>query len=219
MKAIIEGVKKAFKKKPKRSKVLFIIDPGHGGLHPETQQYVTPGKRMVNDGVEYYEGVNNRDNAWRLIKALEANGLEAVNLCPSFIDVKIGERCERANTLAGNRKALLISLHTNAAGNGREWHSARGIDTFIHPNASANSYKFGELVQEKLINNLGHLTKNRGLKERNFGILRGSNMPAVLIELGFHTNEIEVKRMLTDEWKDLQTATIVEACKIYESWQ
>lgn len=207
--------KQAQKPKPIKSKVLFIIDPGHGGLHPETRKYVTPGKRMVKDGVEFYEGVNNRDNAQRLIKALEAEGLEAVNLCPSWIDVPLNDRVERANTLAEGRKAVLISIHSNAAGNGRDWHAASGIDTFIHTKASANSKKLARLCQDNLISNLGHLTKDRGVKARNFAILRGTTMPAVLVEGGFHTNEIEVKRMLTEDWKSKFTSALVDACKTY----
>ena len=44
---------------------VVILDPGHGGMDPETKKYVTPGKRSnhpVDDQI-FYEGVNNRITA------------------------------------------------------------------------------------------------------------------------------------------------------------
>lgn len=200
---------------PIKSNVLFILDAGHGGLHPETGKYVTPGKRMVKDDVEFYEGVNNRDNVRRIMKGLAKEGLECVELCPSWIDTPLRERCERANVWAKGRKAVLISIHSNAAGNGREWHPASGIDTFVYTKASKNSKYLADLAQTKLISELGHWTKDRGVRSANFAILRGTNMPAILIEGGFHTNQIEVGRMLTEDWKKAFTRAVVDACKTY----
>lgn len=205
------------KPQPPKSKVLFIIDSGHGGLHPETGEYVTPGKRMVKDGVEFYEGVNNRDNVERIIKELNYAGLEAVELCPTWRDIPLSNRCKQANEIGKKRETVLISIHSNAAGNGKEWHPAKGIDTFIHPNASNKSRKLAKITQDRLISYLGHWTKDRGIKERNFAILRETNMPAVLVEGGFHTNEIEVKRMLTEDWKKAFTKAIVSACVQYNN--
>ena len=205
------------KSQPIKSKVLFIIVAGHGGLHPETGKYVTPGKRMVKDGVEFYEGVNNRDNVKRIMRALVDSGLECVELCPSWIDTPLSERCKRANTWAEGREAVLISIHSNAAGNGRDWHAARGIDTFVYTKASSKSKTLAKITQDRLMEYLGHLTKDRGVKARNFAILRGTNMPAILVEGGFHTNEIEVKRMLTEDWKKAFTKAIVSACVQYNN--
>ena len=203
--------------KPIKSNVLFIVDAGHGGLHPETGEYVTPGKRMVKDGIEFYEGVNNRDNVERIIKELNYSGLEAVELCPTWRDVSLSDRCKQANAIGKKRETVLISIHSNAAGNGKEWHSATGIDTFIYTNASNKSKKLAKITQERLISYLGHWTKDRGVKERNFAILRETNMPAILVEGGFHTNENEVKLILSEEWKEEFTKAIVSACVQYNN--
>ncbi len=57
------------------SKFLYIFDSGHGGLDAKGK-YTTAGKRMVKDDVEFYEGVNNRDNVKRIISC-----------CPSYSQV------------------------------------------------------------------------------------------------------------------------------------
>ena len=53
--------------------MIVILDNGHGGIHPTTNQYVTAGKRSpkFDDGSVLYEGVNNRDNVVRIIDGLE----------------------------------------------------------------------------------------------------------------------------------------------------
>ena len=41
------------------SKKIWLLDPGHGGLDPETGKYVTSGKRSPKweDGSQYFEGL------------------------------------------------------------------------------------------------------------------------------------------------------------------
>ena len=217
MKKTIRLVKKYLKNKTPKSKVLFIIDAGHGGIHPETSKYVTPGKRMVKDGVVFYEGVNNRDNVKRIMQGLKTAGLEAVELCPTWRDIPLSNRCKQANEIGKNRECVLISIHSNAAGNGKEWHSATGIDTFVYTKASNKSKTLAKITQNRLMSYLGHLTKDRGVKARDFAILRATNMPAILVEGGFHTNENEVKLMLSEEWKQEFTKAIVSACVQYNN--
>ena len=47
-------------------------------------------------------------------------------------------------------------------------------------------------------------------------MLRKTSMPAILCELGFHTNKEEATKMLTLEWKNNVVKSIVDAIKIWE---
>ena len=51
------------------SNFIWLLDSGHGGLDPDTGEYVTPGKRspVWDDGTQYFEGVGNRDIVKRIL--------------------------------------------------------------------------------------------------------------------------------------------------------
>ncbi|MBC7840706.1 MAG: N-acetylmuramoyl-L-alanine amidase, partial [Gemmatimonadaceae bacterium] len=44
-----------------------------------------------------------------------------------------------------------------------------------------------------------HPGTDRGVKQANFSVLRGSFMPAILVELGFGTNRVEATYLTTSE--------------------
>lgn len=191
----------------------IILDSGHGSLHPTTQKYVTAGKRMVKDGIEYYEGVHNQDNVDRIATVLEAKGYEVIKLRDTWRDITLKQRVEHANEIDD---AILISIHSDANGNGREWNSANGIGTWIYTNGSSNTKKLADSLNNSLICNFDGVAKNRGIKKANFYILKYTKMPAVLLELGFHTNKEEVQKMMTEEWKERIVKSVVEAIEEYE---
>lgn len=58
-----------------------------------------------------------------------------------------------------------------------------------------NSGLLAETVQQQLIKQLGAV--NRGVKQANFGVLRGALMPAIVVEAGFVSNPKEGKQLIT----------------------
>jgi len=197
--------------------LLVILDAGHGGLDSEGKS-VTPGKRMVKDDVTFYEGVNNRDNVKRIKEALEALDIECVEVAHEWRDTPLSNRVRQANELARGREAIYLSIHSDAAGNGKEWHTAKGFSAVIYNSTrSKKTKRLGQLMQQELVCNLGEMSKDRHMRQAGFKVLRSTAMPAVLIEGGFHTNESEVSLMVTDEWKDAFTKAVVDAVLIYIS--
>jgi len=202
------------------SKILFTIAAGHGGLHPTTKEYVTAGKRSpkLNGEALIYEGVNNRINVAHIIEGMNNAGLDCIDIVNSWQDVPLNERVRRINELARDRKVLHIDIHSDANGNGREWDSASGIGTYIYTKASQSSIMAGELFRDELKHVFNGIAKDRGLRKRNFYMLRETNCPSVLLELGFHTNLEEAKRMLTDDWRQRVVRSVVESCKKYQEY-
>ena len=204
------------------SKYLYIFDPGHGGLI--NGKYQTAGKRSpkMDDGKVLFEGVNNRDNVKRLMAEFEKNGLDCVDIVSSEGDVSLGTRVARANALCSKRKCVYISIHSDAAGNGVEWHPASGVSVWTS-NGQTKSDVLASLVIDSLEVGLGNSVKWRKDttdgdedKEENFYVLKNTNCPAILCELGFHTNKAEVMYMLGNKFKTSVVNSILNACLNFE---
>ena len=193
----------------------IYIDAGHGAINPMTGKYVTAGKRMVKDDIVYYEGVQNRLIADELINQLEDEGYTVVKIYSDWRDISLTQRVNHVNEFA-TKDDILISIHSDANGNGREWNSANGIGTWISKKASRRSEQLADSLNNSLICNYEGVAKNRGIKKANFAITTRTKCPAVLLELGFHTNKEEVKKMMTNHWRGLAVKSIIEAIEEYQ---
>ncbi len=205
------------------SKYLWCLDSGHGGLIKDV--YQTPGKRspMFDDGSVLYEGVNNRDNVKRVMAALKAEGIDCVDIVKSNKDVPLEKRVADANALHKDRPCVYISFHSDAAGNGVDWHPASGFSVYTSV-GQTESDKFAEIVLNEVATRFGNKLRWRtdktdgdGDKEENFYVLKNTDCPAILIECGFHTNKAEAMAMLTDAWKIEYVNAIVSAIKKWEA--
>lgn len=205
------------------SKYLYIFDPGHGGL--VNGKYQTAGKRSpkFTDGRVLFEGVNNRDNVERIMSKFKANGLDCIDIVNSDLDVSLGERVRKANALAKDRKCIYISIHSDAAGDGVKWHPASGISVWTSKGQTKSDI-FASIVidelQEKFLQSIKwrtNTTDGDEDHEENFYVLRETRCPAILCELGFHTNEAETKRMMTTEFKDKVVAALLAAALKWEN--
>ena len=79
----------------------------------------SPGK-CSPDGV-FREYKYTREIAAAVVKHLQYRGFDAALVTPEEYDVSLRARTERVNTWCrqlGKRNVCLVSIHTNAAGNG-----------------------------------------------------------------------------------------------------
>jgi len=199
-------------------KTLFIFGAGHGGINPETGRYVTAGKRSPKENGKtlLFEGVNNRVNVALIVKGMLEAGHDAINIFDTWKDVPLIERTRKINELCKTRKCVFISVHSDGAGNGRDWYSASGISTFKYTKCSKNSSLLARFVHQELTCNFSGVSKDRGIRSKNFHMLRETNCPAILLELGFHTHLAETKRMLANDWRMKVVKSVVDGCDIYE---
>ena len=86
---------------------------------------------------------------------------------------------------------IFLSLHTNASLNER----ATGSEALIYSRSSDVAFGLSEDILKEL--NLVTGLRNRGVVERpGLYVLRRTNMPAVLVEMGFITNPYDAELMV-----------------------
>lgn len=164
----------------------ILIDNGHGSD--------TAGKRSP-DG-RFLEYSFNRDIAARLVADLTDKGYDALLLVPEETDIPLTERCRRANEICliyGKENVILISIHANAYGNGREWTTPSGWSVYT-TKGQTQSDALAEQLAIAAAKNLPQMKLRTDHSdgdadyEENFHLLRHTLCPAVLTENGFYTN-------------------------------
>ena len=157
--------------------IKIYIDQGHNPQNP-------------NAGAEG-NGLREQDLVFRigilLAELLLANGNFEVLVSRSSITTQLGSstasslatRVNQANAWGAD---YFLSLHTNAS----EISTASGVEAYAFSRPS-QAFRLGEIILEELSESTG--LRNRGMQVRTgLYVLRKTQMPAVLIELGFITN-------------------------------
>lgn len=173
-----------------------LIDNGHGEN--------TPGKRSPDGRLR--EWSYTREIADLVVAGLRKKGIDAERIVKEDSDVPLSERCRRANNIYRDtgKKAILVSIHCNAAGNGISWMNAQGWSVFVSNNASLNSKRLAESLAQvaKCIPvSIRKPMPQQPYWEQNLAICRDTNCPAVLTENFFQDNKENVEYLLSREGK------------------
>jgi N-acetylmuramoyl-L-alanine amidase len=135
----------------------------------------------------------NRAIVKKIITRLNQLGIKYYNLVPESTDISLEARVTRANNKVTTLQKIYVSVHGNAASD--DWSDANGIETFYYT-GSAKSSRLAKAFQNRLITQVGWV--DRGIKEANFYVIKYTQMPAILAENGFFSNQEECKKMLDD---------------------
>lgn len=125
----------------------------------------------------------NRLVGKRLVEMLKQNKHEVINCTVDKSDNDLVARTNLANAQALD---LFVSLHLNCYAD----TSANGVETFIYSGSYSgkeNLRGIAKKVNDNLVKQIGWF--NRGVKEADFHVLRETNCPAILVELGFCSNK------------------------------
>ncbi|TFJ44988.1 hypothetical protein CKN73_00655 [Carnobacterium divergens] len=191
-----------------------FVDPGHGGTDPGA----------ISGGVQ--EKDLNLSVSLKLQALLESKGAEVIMSRTGDQFIPLSTISSKANA---SNADIFVSVHTNSA-----VASASGIETYSYSGTSRSvgmfsldldkqneslseggfstfgidrltkSVKLSEFVQKSMINSTGAV--DRGAKKQDFHVIRETNMPAILTEIGFVTNPSERAKLVSD-WYQNQLAT------------
>lgn len=181
------------------SRMKILIDNGHGNN--------TPGKRSP-DG-RLLEWQYAREIAKAVVSRLRNAGYDAELLVTENYDVPLLERVHRANVKCqslGKENVIVVSIHCNAAGNGKEWLKATGWEIWTSEGMTDSDrlaewmLRMAELSFPDKIR-VWKLEQYQRDKEKNFTILKSTLCPAVLTENFFMDNQDDVAFLLSEEGK------------------
>ena len=193
--------------------MIILIDPGHG--------IDTPGKRSP-DG-KFLEYLWNRQIADLLLNRFMMMDIDASLVVTETNDISLATRVQRVNRVCskvGASNVILLSIHSNAAGDGGKWMSAQGWSCYTSKGKTKS-----DVIAECLYDAFEAEFADRKIRkdmsdgdrdwEENFYVLQKSKCPAVLLENFFYDNRDECTWLLKDETKERIADTIVKGITQY----
>jgi len=172
---------------PVPSGKLVVLDAGHGGSDP--------GATYGRDEKWY-----NLDITLRLEKLLKEKGVNVKLTRSTDVFVGLDERAEMANEWGAD---VFISIHHNAL-----MKAMHGTMTFYYP-TSYKGKEYATIIHNDLLRNLG--SNDLGIKSANFVVLKKTKMPAVLVEIGCLTNDAELAKLDTEEYRQKAAESLCES--------
>ncbi len=202
----------------------ILIDPGHGGKDPgASYTHTVNGKKIFvqEKDINLKVGLYMRD---LLKKAYPEKKIIMTRDTDVFIS--LAGRTEIANSvkLKENEAIIYISIHVNAslnsAVNGYEvWYLSPGyrrqvlsdsdvddpslkpiLNSMLEEEYTTESVLIAKFIMEGIGVQIGNQSPSRGIKEEEWFVVKNSNMPSVLVEIGFLTNEKEAVLLANDEY-------------------
>ena len=158
------------------SRTLVWIDAGHGGRDPGA---VGIGGLKETDVV--------LDISQEVARILERQGAQVRMTRTSERFVSLQGRANLANRADAD---VFVSIHANAVGGGRT--SVNGVETFHYPGSSAGR-RLAQDIQSSILQDFN--MRNRGVKDARFYVLKHTDMPAALVEVGFVTGREDAARL------------------------
>lgn len=150
------------------SGLTIAVDPGHGGSDPGAIGYQGTFEKDVNLAIGLYLG-----------ELLHEAGAKVIFTRDSDIYVSIFERPEIALEA---RADLFVSIHANSH---IQRGTARGTETLYRAKDPVSEL-FARAVQDELVKAIT-LIDRRIWGREDLAVFNGSDIPAVLVEVGFWT--------------------------------
>ena len=202
----------------------IIIDPGHGGRDPGTIGYFSQNGRNT----AIYEKDIVLNVALKLRDSLRQAYPDKQILMTRDTDIyrTLEQRSDMANavTVRNNEAIIFISIHANWGANANArgyevWHITSGhrrtlLDASMHSYSSDISAILNAMLEEEYATEsilladsilagfgqvFGTTLPSRGRKANDWFVVRNSRMPAVLVELGFVSNRMDMALMSSED--------------------
>ncbi len=193
----------------------ILIDPGHGGKDPGAQTtHTVNGKKITVTEKDVNLSVGKMLYS-RLKSAYPDKNIQLTRSTDVFLS--LSQRTEIANAikLKDKEAILYVSVHVNSSldkkASGFEvWYLSPGyrrnvldkgsvedkdlytvMNSMMEEEYTTESILIAKFIMDGMQAQVGSQSVSRGIKAEEWFVVRNSNMPAVLVELGFLSNQKE----------------------------
>jgi N-acetylmuramoyl-L-alanine amidase len=167
--------------------ITVTLDPGHGGYDSGAVGPSGTLEKNITLAITLKIG-----------KILSQNGINVVytrtsdNVSwPANVSEDLQKRCDISDEANSD---YFVAIHTNSA----EASSAQGTESYYY-SSSKDGKELAEYIQSSLVDKIG--TIDRGIKTANYYVIKYTEAPAVLVEVGFISNPTEEKLLNSSDFQ------------------
>lgn len=173
----------------------IFVDAGHGGTDPGA---------LGNGVVEQAVNLNVSRELARLLRqggyeVMEYRTTRDENVLPNK-NADLRNRAAMANQWGAD---YFISIHTNSSLN----PAANGFEAYVY-RLNSRAEELAQSIVNSVVSRLG--SKDNGVRQANFAVLRRTRMPATLLELGYLSNPTEALNLNSPAWQRAVAQAIYE---------
>jgi N-acetylmuramoyl-L-alanine amidase len=184
----------AFKPLPVNNKKTIVIDAGHGGKDIGAQIGAEQEKQIVENIANKINSLNGKD------------GIEIILLRKDDSFIELSERVSEINKI---KPSLLISLHVNSSKDLNE----NGVNAFV--SKQNVFYEKSKESAKNLVDKISNEKLAKGeVKDANYFVLKNSKCPALLVEIGYLSNENDRTYLASENGQNEIANKIVEFIKM-----
>ena len=214
----------------------IIIDPGHGGKDPGAIAFNLMEKDVVLDLAKHLKNLIKRNHPHvRTLLTRSTDEFIELEARTAFANKHRGDLFISIHVNASLKKdasgleTYFLNLTTDeealslaAKENQTSLKSISDLQTILNDlmvnSKIKESRDLADVIQSSMVEVTGrsnHIMNNRGVKQAPFTVLIGAQMPSVLVETGFITNEKENKILRKDYYKKIIANGIYQGIKQY----
>ena len=184
-------ITKPIKNNKVQPKGIVVIDPGHGGT----------------DYGAVRAGINEKDITLDVSKRIEAMLVsKGYKVYMTRRDDSAPSLQERVDLSEDSKPDVFVSVHVNASVKSDIY----GVETHWYHDYSN---EFAQTVHRHLVKNIP--TNDRGLFKSQFYVINHTTAPAILVEMGFLSNDAERAMLVTDKRKQQVAKSVTDGIVEY----
>ncbi|MCR5123734.1 MAG: N-acetylmuramoyl-L-alanine amidase [Treponema sp.] len=198
----------------------ILIDPGHGGKDPGAIGVHKIGGKVVTVNEKEITLKTSKMVYEKLKKAYPDKQILMTRSRDTTVSLEDRTKIANSVKLNPDEAILYISIHANshadknvrgyevwylspdyrrtviAPDDEEDENLATIMNSMMEEEYTLESVLISQFILNGLKEQIGASSHNRGIKTEEWFVVRNSNMPAVLIELGFVSNESEAKNLM-----------------------
>lgn len=187
---------------------IITIDPGHGGAQP--------GARITKNGKTYYEKDITLKIGTMVAEKLSKTGASVLMTRAEDVQVGLYERTQMSNQSDAH---FFVSIHCDS---NSKPNSASGTTIYYHGD-NADSRALAQAILNEIVQISGQPSKgvrtDKTLYQTGLAVLRTSNMPAILIEVGYLNHDGDRARLIDPKFQARVADAIVRGIQKYVEGQ
>ncbi|HBL15049.1 MAG TPA: N-acetylmuramoyl-L-alanine amidase [Cyanobacteria bacterium UBA11162] len=175
------------------SRILVIVDPGHGGKDPGTIGIGGVQEKNVILPISI-----------EVAQILEQQGVQAILTRSDDTFVSLEGRVQMAERANAD---LFVSIHANAISLSRP--EVNGLETYYY----SSGQRLAQTVHNSILQSVD--VGNRGVRQARFYVLRRSSMPSILVEVGFLTGRDDSAKLANPTYRSQMAQAIARGILQY----